>query len=447
MCDLRFTAASASFLAFTSSFPLSAAAADPFELVRAAIRLPCQASPGTGLASLSDRLPGARSKWNWVRYSADGIDAQPLVFRMVFEVADHDQLTVEFTGPIGDPDYVTIQYLQGALQRPYLLARANGSCAIHTARIMAYDDQGRPEWLQDADERLHPVGAPEPLNPPVPAGRDPPGIPVGVVDSGVNYLLPEIASRLARDRDGQILGYDYRDLDRRPFDVEPASDPFFPDHHGTGVASLLLEQAPVAKLVPYRYPGQAMRRMAALVENAAIHDVRLINLSLAAPDREQWLAFEGAAEAHPDMLFVVAAGNMDHDLQLNPAYPAGFHPDNMIVVTSAGADGRLSAGVNYGPQAVDLMAPGEDVMALDFDGVHRPVSGSSYATARVSGLAACLLADHPKWSIAELKSAIFHEARRDDDALVAQGFLPEQVFGNRGACRKVLACGASDRGC
>jgi subtilisin family serine protease len=447
MFDFRFLAASASLFVLSSSLHPSAAAADPFELVRAATRLPCQTLRGTGLAGLSDQLPGARSKWNWVRYSAAGLDAQPLRFRLVFEVGDHDQLTVELNGSIGHPEYVTTIYQVGALQRPYLLARADGSCAIHTARVIAYDDQGRPEWLQDADDRLRPVGEREPLNPPVPAGKDPPGIPVAVVDSGVNYLLPEVASRLARDPDGQILGYDYRDLDRRPFDVEPSSDPFFPDHHGTEVASLLLEEAPVAKLVPYRYPGQVMERMAALVENAALHGVRLINLSLAAPDRQQWLAFEGAAEAHPDMLFVVAAGNMDHDLQRIPAYPAEFHPANMIVVTSAGADGRLTAGVNYGAQTVDLMAPGEDVMALGFDGVRRPVSGSSYATARVSALAACLLADHPKWSTAELKSAIFLEARRDETASVAQGFLPEEVFGNRGACRKRLACRASDGTC
>ncbi len=294
MCHPRLTAASASLLAVTSSFhPDLAIAADPFELVRAATRLPCQASPGTGLGSLSEQLPGARSKWNWVRYSAAGIDAQPLGFRMVFDVADHDQLTVEFNGPIGEPDYVATTYQLGAMQRPYLLARADDSCTINTARMITYDDRGRPEWLQDADDQLHPVGEREPLNPPVPAGKDPPGIAVGVVDSGVNYLLPEIASRLARDRNGRILGYDYWDLDRRPFDSEPTSDPFFPDHHGTQVASLLLEQAPVAKLVPYRYPRPVMKRMAALIEDAAIHDVRVMNLSLATPDLHRMAGLRG----------------------------------------------------------------------------------------------------------------------------------------------------------
>ena len=375
MWNFRLTAASASLLALASSFhPSAAIAVDPFELVRAGTRLPCQASPGTGLARLSDRLPGARSKWNWVRYSAAGIDAQPLVFRMVFDVADYDQLTVEFNGPMGDPDYVTTQYYHRARGNcPSSSRGRSAGCAIQTARVLTYDLSGRPEWLQDADDHLRPVGQPSRSTRRCRPDDDASGIPIGVVDSGVNYLLPEIASRLARDPGGQIFGYDYWDLDRRPFDVEPTSDPFFPDHHGTAVASLLLEEAPVAKLVPYRYPRNDMTRMAALIEDAAIHDIRLMNLSLASPDHQEWLAFEGAARAHPNMLFVVAAGNAGHDLQLDPAYPAALDLTNMIVVTSASADGHLTPGVNFGARSVDVMAPGEDVVALDFDGARRPI--------------------------------------------------------------------------
>jgi subtilisin family serine protease len=143
------------------------------------------------------------------------------------------------------------------------------------------------------------------------------------------------------------------------------------------------------------------------------------------------------------MLFVVAAGNHGRDLERQPAYPAALDLANMIVVTSAGADGRLTAGVNWGPGAVDLMAPGEAVLALDFDGARRPVSGSSYATARVSALAACLLAGHPEWSTDELKAAIFAQAQARGAEQVAHGFLPDAVLGNRGACRKRLAAASS----
>ena len=83
------------------------------------------------------------------------------------------------------------------------------------------------------------------------------------MDSGVNYLLPAIASRLARDADGAALGYDWWDMDPRPLDQDPSRSAFFPRRHGTRTASLLLEEAPLARLIPYRYPRADMSRMAA----------------------------------------------------------------------------------------------------------------------------------------------------------------------------------------
>jgi len=413
------------------------------ELVRAAIRLPCDAAVDASLKSLAGRLPLAGAKQNWVRYSGVGIVGR----RLVFGVGD-DELTVQFSGPPGSPDHVAARYLAGTAKRPLLMAIADHSCTIHTARRVTYDAAGRPEWLQDLDSELRPSGEPEPLNPPVPAGPDSAGIRVGLVDSGVNYLLPEIAGRLARSPDGEILGYDYWDLDRRPFDASPTPDPFFPGHHGTLTASLVLEGAPVAKLVPYRYPRHAMVRMTALIEDAAAQGVRVMNLSLVSRDRAEWLPFEAAAAAHPEMLFVVAAGNYGRDIEQQPHYPASFTLPNMVVVTSATADGRLTYGVNWGPSSVDLMVHGEDVMALDFDGAHRAVSGSSYATARVTALAACLLAGHPEWSTTQLRTAIFREAQAGEAGDVAIGFVPDAALGHRGACaRQELVCSAPAPGC
>ena len=429
-----------SLLAF---YVVPATAADVTQTVRAAIRLPCQATAGMNLKALAERLPDARPRRSWVRYSRLGM----VGWRMVFGV-DGDELTVQFAGRPGSPDYVTARYDAGKERRPLLLAIADASCTIHSARQLRYDQAGRPESLEDLDSALRSTGEPEPLNPPVPASHDPSGIAIGLADTGVNYLLPAIASRLARRPDGEILGYDYWDLDRRPFDASPTPDPFFPSRHGTRTASLLLEEAPVAKLVPYRYPRHDMARMTALIEDAAARGVRVMNLSLVSRDRDEWLPFREAAEAHPGMLFVVAAGNYGRNIEEQPHYPASFPLANMVVVTSATADGRLAEGVDWGPRSVDLMVHGEGVLALDFDGERIPVFGSSYATARATALAACLLADHPEWSIAELKAAMFREAQPSEPGQVAEGFVPDTALGNRGACgRQRLVCTAPGGAC
>lgn len=82
------------------------------------------------------------------------------------------------------------------------------------------------------------------------------------------------------------------------------------------------------------------------------------------------------------------------------------------------------------------MVHGEDVLALNFDGKWRPVAGSSDATARVSALAACLLAEHPEWTTGELRLAIFRLAQPSEAGDVAEGFIPDEVLGSHGACAR-----------
>jgi subtilisin family serine protease len=178
-----------------------------------------------------------------------------------------------------------------------------------------------------------------------------------------------------------------------------------------------------------------MTRLGALIEHAASHGARIVNLSLGSFDREEWRTFEAAAARRPEVLFVVAAGNNDRDIDRWPVYPAALDLENLIVVTAAGADGRLARGVNWGASAVDLMVASDDILALSFEGRRTRVAGSSFATARVTALAACLLAAHPDWPVATLRARIFALARPPAAAgYVAEGFIADPTRSSRGAC-------------
>ena len=280
--------------------------------------------------------------------------------------------------------------------------------------------------IERLDAALRDVEVSEPLDPPVPPGEDYRGVTVALVDSGVNYLLPAVLERLARGRNGQALGFDFWDLDPRPFDSNPARSPFFPQRHGTQTASVLLEEAPVARLVPYRYPRSDMLRMVDLVEHAATTGAVVVNIAMGSRRRETWRAFEQAASEQPDMLFVVSAGNDGLDLDEVPIYPAALRLDNLIAVTSSGDDGALAPRSNWGRETVHLAVPAEERVGFDFHGRVKLVSGSSYAAARVSALAACLLAEHPSWRAPELKAALFGRARSppaSSSAYVSQGVI------------------------
>ena len=326
-------------------------------------------------------------------------------------------------------------------RRPVLLAVADGGCNVMAGRRLAYYEDGMQRSIEYLESNLERAPQVEPLNPPVPAAPagdfDGPGVRVALVDSGVNYQLPEIAARLARDDDGALVGFDFWDLDARPFDSNPARSAFYPRRHGTRTASLLVEEAPVAVLVPYRYPRHHMSRMPDLVEHAAAAGVRIVNISMGSRRRSEWADFEAAATTHPQMLFVVSAGNDGADIDETPVYPASLPLDNLLTVTSADDSGLPARGSNWGRESVDLAVPGEQVLVTGFNGRVREVSGSSYAAARISALAACLLAAHPEWSAPELKSAILDRAEKpvsDMLAYVRAGTLRDPTGADRGAC-------------
>ena len=326
-------------------------------------------------------------------------------------------------------------------RRPVLLAVADGACNVMAGRRIAYYADGMPRSIESLVGSLDRAVQVEPLNPPVPAtptsAVEGAGVRVALVDSGVNYLLPEIASRLARDGDGALVGFDFWDLDARPFDSNPARSAFHPQRHGTRTASLLLEEAPVAALVPYRYPRHHMSRMPDLIAHAAAAGVRIMNISMGSRRRSEWTDFEAAARAHPAMLFVVSAGNDDADIDETPVYPASLALDNLLTVTSSDPSGLPARGSNRGRESVDLAVPAERVPVTGFDGRVREVSGSSYAAVRVSALAACLLAAHPEWTAPDLRSAILALAEKpasDMVAYVGVGALRDPTGTDRGAC-------------
>ncbi len=328
--------------------------------------------------------------------------------------------TARYTGRNGDTATLTLTALRGLTRRiqaekfqdglPRFRIDLSSDCAVLRGRELSR--KGEDLWLIDLGPDLTPLGPPEPLNPPMPDGKDPGGVTVAHIDSGVNYLLESISSRLARDENGGALGQDFWDGDARPFDADTGRSPFFPIRHGTAVAHILLAETSAVRLIPYRYPRPDMSRMRAVVEDAAAKGARIAMMPLGSVRAEMWDAFADAARNHPDMLFIVSAGNDGRDIDTDPLFPASLDLPNMIVVTSADPFGRLAQGSNWGAANVDLMVPGEKLSTVDHRGATVTASGSSYAVPRVAALAARLLHNNPDWSASMLIQAIEDRATR-----------------------------------
>lgn len=394
-------------------------------LLRHALAAVCDAS-SSSLAQMAARIPNSA-----------GIAEEPLVARGAvvgwkrrFALGDGAEIRIERFAPGDRLRRLAAEYWAAAPSggtRPRLAAIADASCTIRLGRRLVYEpDSAQAVAIEHLDTTLNATGEREPLNPPVPSGADPEGVAVALVDAGVNYLLPQIGRRLARNKAGTIFGYDYWDMDRRPFDANPARSVFFPQRHGTKTAALLLREAPGARLVPYRYPRPDMSRMTDLIRDAAAKGIVVVNISMGGDKRGDWEPFAAAAAAHPEMLFVLSAGNNGRDIDERPVYPAALRLYNAITVTSSTTDGELARGSNWGRESVDLMVPAEELIVTGFDGSEVSASGSSYAAIRISALAARLLAEHPDWRAAELKNAIFARALpsfSDERGKVAVGFI------------------------
>jgi len=326
---------------------------------------------------------------------------------------------------------VAMQITASIDKRPHTLWHLNEACAPTQQRQLIYNDEFQAVELRVINPGDGSVKSIEPLNPPVPAyavKNTEPAIRVGLVDSGVNYTLPEINQRLARDNSGEIIGFDFWENDKLPFDAHFGVSPFHVSRHGTATASLLLKEAPFVELVPYRYPRPAMKRMQDLVEHAAANNVDIVGLPLGSNKPDQWQDFAKAAAQHPDLLFIASAGNNGRNIDNQPVYPAALDLPNLLVVTSADDYVVPAEGVNWGRTHVDYMLPAEQQDIINFHGEPDQASGSSYAVPRAMAIAARWRRDNPDWRASNLISEF---ARRYADGASAKyvggGYIADPI--------------------
>ena len=356
---------------------------------------------------------------DWIRIAETGpTDTSTLSYQS-------DSVTVRFRPSVADWRLAMVD-IRDAADRPLMLIRVVPDCRPFEARRLHRGDDGLVDRIEVLAPDIATVVSVEPQNPPLP--RLPAGDGMALlahVDTGVNYLLPTLQPHLARDQHGRPVGYDFWDDDDRPFDVDPRGNPYFPQHHGTTVFSVLAREAPNIGIAIYRFPATDMCRFGDLITHMAHREVRIVSLSMGSNDISDWTCFEAAAKTNPQMLFIVSAGNDGRDLDRVPIFPAALSLVNMVVVTSSDEFGRLGAGSNIGAATVDLMVPAERVEVIDHRGARAVTGGTSYAAPRVAALAARFLRANPD---ADTPTIIrFLESRAIDgpDPSLAQGWIPD----------------------
>ncbi len=243
------------------------------------------------------------------------------------------------------------------------------------------------------------------------------GIRVAIIDTGVDTLHPDLVGRT-------LLTRNYIDTDEAGFRN---------DRHGTQIAGLIAAAsnngigivgvAPDVKLMAYKACWQSSATSAGRCNSFTIAQAladawaaraQIINLSLVGPSDPLLEAL--IARATDAGIIVVGAVSDD------PRF--GFPARLPQVLPVAEAERYLGSGDDGGDGI--LRAPARDIVTLVPNGHYDFASGSSLATAQISGVVALLLARNQKLGVTRLRELLTQSTERHDTT--------------RGPFRSVNAC-------
>ncbi|EER18651.1 Thermitase, putative, partial [Perkinsus marinus ATCC 50983] len=236
-------------------------------------------------------------------------------------------------------------------------------------------------------------------------------VTIAVIDDGIEATHPDLEGTV-------IKGYNVID---KNYDTSPRG------RHGTGMAGIvgairnnkigLAGILDSVRILPIS-TGK-LSTWPALVDaftyliNERKDDVKVILMTEGSEISSKAVNDKILEAAAAGMLVVVAAGNKHHDLDINPYFPCSFGrspADGVLCVAATyGPNMQLTDGSNFG-SAVDIAAPGNEIVTTDLKGKYATGKGTSGAAAIVAGIAGMLYSLEPslkaKLTPAYIKSII-----------------------------------------
>lgn len=241
------------------------------------------------------------------------------------------------------------------------------------------------------------------------AGKD---VIVAVIDTGIDLGHPAFKGSLTES----ATWWDWVGSDDAP--QEEAGGSAY--GHGTSVASIVLQIAPKAKIMPLRVLGKDgygdTANVIAAIDWAVNRGAKVINLSLGTTKDASLDRALGSATSK-GVLIVASSGNTGDQ---NVTYPAsssmqlGTLGAMMVGVGSTSLADRKSAFSTYGLSVFDTTSVGESISSAVPENRIGVWSGTSMAAPMVSGAFALALAERQFPDLKSLGRAI---ANTDDDLL------------------------------
>jgi subtilisin family serine protease len=184
--------------------------------------------------------------------------------------------------------------------------------------------------------------------------------------------------------------------------------------HGTHVAGIVKSIFPDVKILALKYynpkaSGQAnLDATIKALQYAVDNNVDVINYSGGGPEASvEELRVLKAAEKK-GILVIAAAGNEHSNIddKRHAYYPASYGLSNIITVGAHDDGLNIISSSNYGKNSVDIAAPGHRIRSAIPQNGAGYMTGTSQATAFVTGVAAMIKSKHPNMKFDQIKNII-----------------------------------------
>lgn len=275
------------------------------------------------------------------------------------------------------------------------------------------------------------------------------GVIVAVVDTGMDFTHPQLASRLAKNS-GEIAGNGVDDDGNGYVDDDGGWD-FVRNRrlqgdytgHGTHVSGIIAAVhsdqapqghtyvqgvAPEAKILPLAFLGEggsgSMLDGVTAIKYAVSRGAKVINASWGGSQCSRALRDTIEKLHSQGVIMVTASGNDSQNIDRIFTYPASLDFPAQIVVGAVGPFGSMAEYSNYGSRFVHIFAPGTDVVSTFPQNRMASLSGTSMATPFVAGAIAILLGAEPTANVEQIRQALYNSSTKDFSYLNAsQGQL------------------------
>lgn len=212
-------------------------------------------------------------------------------------------------------------------------------------------------------------------------------IKVAVIDTGIDHTHPFLTSNV-------VGGYDF--LENSPVVYDGHG-------HGTHIAGIIRTIADVS-IYSYRFFSKqasdsvVIDNLAKSIYRAVSDGCHIINISAGGNIfyNKEYYALKYAESR--GVLVITAAGNENKDLDMKGEdfFPAEYPLTNIISVANTDEYNYLAPSSNYGVRSIDLGAPGNHILSTGIAGSFGIMTGTSQATAIVTGIAALMLSKNPR---------------------------------------------------